>query len=116
MQDITPLPSKGSILISRYGSSGFETSGGDFSTNIALTDSSVQEWSGQGFEFFDSIKDAEIYIIGTGAKQKFLSAEDESALNLKNIFPDVMDTGAACRTFNILVTEGRKVAALIRML
>ena len=53
----------------------------------------------------------EIVILGAGVKQRFPPMEWMAALMSRGIGCDVMDTGAACRTYNVLVSEGRKVVA-----
>ncbi|MGZ8967551.1 MAG: Mth938-like domain-containing protein [Gallionella sp.] len=55
----------------------------------------------------------EIVIIGTGAKQRFAHPKLYRALTDKGIGVEFMDTPAACRTYNILVAEDRKVIAAI---
>ncbi|MBI4005804.1 MAG: Mth938-like domain-containing protein [Gammaproteobacteria bacterium] len=53
----------------------------------------------------------EIIIIGTGNKICFLPPELVSLIGNLNIGVEVMDTGAACRCYNLLIGEGREVAA-----
>ena len=55
----------------------------------------------------------EIVILGAGMKQRFPPMEWMAALMSRGIGCDVMDTGAACRTYNVLVSEGRKVVAAV---
>ena len=72
---------------------------------------------------FDALTDAdfaavaelqpEIVLLGTGARQRFPSPRLTRALAEARIGLDVMDTPAACRTFNILAAEERKVAVAI---
>lgn len=57
--------------------------------------------------------DPEILIIGTGEKQRFLTGEMMGALSRGTMGVEVMDTAAACRTYNVLLSEGRKVVAAI---
>jgi len=52
----------------------------------------------------------EILVLGTGVKQRFLQPRVLVAISNQRIGVETMDTPAACRTFNILVAEGRKVA------
>jgi uncharacterized protein len=52
-------------------------------------------------------------LLGTGARQRFPSPRLTRALAEARIGLDVMDTPAACRTFNILAAEERKVAVAI---
>jgi len=53
----------------------------------------------------------ELILIGTGARQHFPSTEILRSIITDNIGYEIMDTGAACRTYNILVAEGRAVVA-----
>jgi uncharacterized protein len=55
----------------------------------------------------------EVVLLGTGARQQFPHAELLRILYQRRIGIEVMDTSAACRTYNVLVTEGRNVAAAL---
>jgi uncharacterized protein len=56
---------------------------------------------------------AEIILLGTGSRLRFPHPSLTRPLMAARIGLEVMDTGAACRTYNILAGEGRKVAAAI---
>ncbi|MET0088484.1 MAG: Mth938-like domain-containing protein [Candidatus Thiodiazotropha sp.] len=56
---------------------------------------------------------SEIVILGTGSKQRFPTPALTYPLFDARIGLEVMDTAAACRTFNILMSEGRQVAAAL---
>jgi uncharacterized protein len=58
----------------------------------------------------------EILIIGTGAHLRFPHPSLLARLQAHGIGVEVMDTPAACRTYNILVSEGRRVAAALLMI
>ena len=55
----------------------------------------------------------EIVILGTGARQQFPRPEMLRELMVERIGVEIMDTRAACRTYNILMAEGRKVVAAV---
>ena len=55
----------------------------------------------------------EIVLLGTGQLQVFPPASFRAQFLGVGIGFEVMNTGAACRTFNVLVTEQRRVAALL---
>jgi uncharacterized protein len=57
--------------------------------------------------------DAEIMIIGTGAKHVFLRHDVLRPLIDARIGFELMDSAAACRTYNVLLAEGRKVGLLL---
>ena len=56
---------------------------------------------------------SEIILLGTGARLRFPHPSLTRPLIDARIGLEVMDTGAACRTYNILASEGRKVLAVI---
>lgn len=55
----------------------------------------------------------ELVLLGTGQTQEFLPPPTMMAFYERGIGVEVMTTAAACRTFNILVTEGRNVVAAL---
>lgn len=55
----------------------------------------------------------EILILGTGARLEWPGGELRRAARAAGIALEAMDSGAAARTWNLLVAEGRRVAALI---
>jgi uncharacterized protein len=57
--------------------------------------------------------DPEVVLLGTGARQIFPPAAFGARLMRKSIGVEIMDTGAACRTYNVLVAEQRRVVAVL---
>jgi uncharacterized protein len=55
----------------------------------------------------------EVVLIGTGKKHAFLHPKIYHNLTKQNIPVEFMTTAAACRTYNILMSEGRNVAAAL---
>lgn len=55
----------------------------------------------------------DLLILGTGARQRFVSPRLIAGLISRRIGVECMDNQAACRTYNILMTEGRKVALAV---
>lgn len=55
----------------------------------------------------------QVVLLGTGEKNHFLKPELQASLAKENIGIEVMSTAAACRTYTILMAEGRNVAALL---
>jgi uncharacterized protein len=60
--------------------------------------------------------DPELVLLGTGQRQIFPPAAFRAQFLSAGIGFEVMDTGAACRTFNVLVAEQRRVVALLMVL
>ena len=59
--------------------------------------------------------DPEVVLLGTGQRQIFPAASFRSQFVSAGIGVEIMDTGAACRTFNVLVAERRRVVAVLMM-
>jgi uncharacterized protein len=59
--------------------------------------------------------DPELVLLGTGQRQVFPAASFRAQFLKAGIGFEVMDTGAACRTFNVLVAEQRRVVALLML-
>src|SRR4051812_41655990 len=68
--------------------------------------------SRESFILLESEK-PEIILLGTGPKQRFPHPSLTAPLAQAGIGVEVMDLKAACRTYNILVAEERKVAAAL---
>jgi len=64
------------------------------------------------FDYFFALK-PDVLLFGTGAKQQFAHPQLYRNLVAAGIPVEFMDTPAACRTFNILVAEDRKVVAAV---
>ena len=58
----------------------------------------------------------EVVILGTGATLRFPSAEIAHCLVNQRVGMEVMDTASACRTFNVLLGEDRRVVAALLMI
>ena len=58
----------------------------------------------------------EIILLGTGAEQVFPDPPAYKDVVARRVGLEIMDTGAACRTYNILMSEGRRVAAALMMI
>ena len=74
--------------------------------------SSVNELEVQHFEEIIA-RSPDIVLLGTGQQQKFPSVELRRSLVQAQLNLEIMDTAAACRTYNLLVAEGRDVAAAV---
>ena len=55
----------------------------------------------------------EIVVLGTGMRQRFPDTQLLAAILARGIGCEVMDTGAACRTYNVLVSESRRAVAAL---
>ena len=87
---------------------------------ILTSDRIITDWPADGAdEISDTVLDTvlelepEVLLIGTGSAQVFLAPEQAMKIYRTGIGFEVMTTDAACRTFNILVSEERKVVAAL---
>ena len=71
-----------------------------------------QELSEDHFSMISALQ-PELVIVGTGKKQVFLNPKILQPLIKAKIGFEMMDSQAACRTYNILAAEGRRVAAAL---
>ena len=55
----------------------------------------------------------EVLLLGCGAKAALVPRALRGALRADGVVIEAMDTGAACRTFNLLMAEGRRAAAAL---
>ena len=106
--------------ITGYGEGYVMVNGERRAASLVVLPDRVEPWTVKGFEQlstadFDFLKDlgAEIVLLGTGARQRFPHPRLTAALAQAGIGLEVMDLQAACRTYNILVAEERKVAAAL---
>ncbi len=122
MQDITPVLKSGAKVIESYGNGSFVVSGERLSGNIIITPNSVHPLSATQIEtitaadiepILGSSEKVEILLIGGGAATEFLSEALLVKLRSNGIVAEHMSTGAAARTYNILLTEERKVAVVL---
>jgi uncharacterized protein len=113
-------PRAGLQLCSGYGAGYIAVNDVRYETSVVVTPEAVTEWKGGGVDTltaadFGAIADRgpEIVIFGTGPTQRFPRPELMRALAASGVGLEVMDSGAACRTYNILASESRKVVAVI---
>lgn len=87
---------------------------------IVTPEQLIIDWPPQNFEqlhvdHFQLIVELqpEIVLLGTGKCQRFPEPTLIRPLLVRNVGLEVMDTAAACRTYNIVVAEGRQVVAAL---
>jgi uncharacterized protein len=113
-------PGAGLQLFSGYGPGYVAINGVRHDKGVVVTPEKVTQWTVNDFEaltaadfgFVAELK-PEIVILGTGATQRFPLPELARSLAAIGVGVEVMDSRAACRTYNILAAEGRKVVAAI---
>ena len=93
-----------------------------YTHSIIVTSEGITDWSLSSLEsltaehfapVFDFDFSPELVLLGTGATLRFPAAEQTYSLTNAQIGLEVMDTSAACRTYNILADDGRRVVACL---
>jgi len=108
-------------MFTGYGDGYVMVNGARFEKSVVvLPERIVDDWPAPSFaglkpEHFAALAglDREIVLLGTGGTLRFPRPEVIAPLLAAGIGVEVMDLQAACRTYNILVAEGRKVAAAL---
>nr|WP_255674183.1 Mth938-like domain-containing protein [Cupriavidus sp. UGS-1] len=107
--------------VTAYGPGYIEINKVRYTTSVlVMPEGEVRPWPVQRFEDlaadqFEGLLDhaPEVVLLGTGDRLRFPHPRLTAALSRRHIGVDAMDMPAACRTYNILMAEGRKVAAVL---
>lgn len=120
--DVTPVVSLEKQLIGGYGDGGFTITGVRHEGSVLVLPDQTLHWSVAAMtdlriETLASLWQAEpvpaILLLGCGRGMIPIPRDIRLALKAQGIVAEPMDTGAACRTYNVLLTEGRDVAAAL---
>lgn len=108
-------------LFTAHGADHVMVNGERFADSIVVLAEEVRnDWPVPGFDslseahfaYFLALK-PDVLLLGTGAQQRFPHPRLYRMLTAAHIGVECMDTPAACRTYNILVAEDRRVVAAI---
>ncbi len=117
----TPARYPGRVPIDAYGNGGFRFAGMSHRGSILCLPSGIRAWT-PADDPLDvaslapvlAEKEAmQLLVIGTGATQRFPAPDLRRAFMDAGIGLEPMTTGAACRTYNVLLAEGRPVGAAL---
>ncbi len=120
--DISPITPEGRLIVESYGPGRFRISGTAYQGSLVLCQSSVAPWTIEdpaqlgpdSLQALDALAPPyEVVLLGCGAKMTLIPAAIRAAWRERGLPVDIMDTGAACRTYNVLVAEERRVAAAL---
>ncbi|OWV88792.1 hypothetical protein B5K08_10045 [Rhizobium leguminosarum bv. trifolii] len=112
----------GRAPIDTYGNGGFRFADMSHRGSILCLPSGIHGWdmdmskplSPENFRrVLEEADDIEVLLVGTGPELRRLPEELKQALKSRGIASDPMSTGAAVRTFNIMLAEQRAVAAAL---
>lgn len=116
--ELTPHIPPGRQLIERYAASGFRVSGAIYAGPVLVFPDVTLAWAeaaltAQSLAPVVEHGGVELLLIGVGRRMAPLPAGLRAALKASGIVIEAMDTGAACRTYNVLLAEERRVAAAL---
>jgi uncharacterized protein len=120
--DVTPLVVEGRQLIEAYGGGGFRVAGRVHRGSVIVLPESTLAWGVADAVAItvDSLAPAvsadppaEVVLIGCGSRFVPPVREIRASLREIGVALEWMDTGAACRTFNVLLAEERRIAAAL---
>jgi uncharacterized protein len=112
----------GRAPIDAYGNGGFRFADMSHRGSILCLPSGIYAWPVSNAEDIDAVAFAPVFaekdevgllVLGTGRRQIFPGPELRRAFMDVNIALEAMDTGAAARTYNVLLAEGRPLGAAL---
>jgi len=120
--DITPAVPDGRSLIDSYGPGRFQVRGQAYQGSLIVLPERVVPWQvthpdDLSLDALADIRDEEpaieVLLLGTGGRMAQIPSSLRRSIRASGLSMDIMDTGAACRTFNVLMVEGRRAAAAL---
>ncbi len=122
--DVTPLVPEGRQIIEGYGNGGFRIGGTVYPGSRLVFPEHSETWPVASFdaltiEALAAVIEAgrqgavELLLVGCGKRLAPVPPSIRAALKNVGVGVEPMDTGAACRTYNVLMAEGRRVAAAL---
>jgi uncharacterized protein len=122
MVDITPLIPADRQVIDTYAPGRFRVSNIVHEGAVIVFPDRTIAWDVYSFadlnaDHFAAVLAADpkpdVLLLGSGARMQLLPSALRKALREQGVVVDVMDSPAACRTYNVLLAEGRRVAAAL---
>jgi uncharacterized protein len=119
--DLIPLRPAGRQLIERYGPAGFRIAGVIYPGPVMVFPDQTLPWTARcaaavTWESLIPVVEhgaVRILLLGLGRHLELLASALRAELRRAGIAVEAMDTGAACRTYNVLLAEDRQVAAAL---
>lgn len=122
--DLTPLIPAGRQIVESYGHGRFRVTGTVHDGSVIVFPDRTLAWpvadaGGANVENLQAVCEAgragriDLLLLGCGPKMTLVPSSLRAALREAGVVVEPMDTGAACRTYNVLMAEGRRVAAAL---
>ncbi|MFV1852471.1 MAG: Mth938-like domain-containing protein [Thalassospira sp.] len=118
--EVSTMVAEGRNLVSGYGDGLFRFGDEKVTGSVILFPEAIYSWNVKSIDditpesfarVIEKADDVEILILGMGTRLTPVPMAWRQALKPHGIVIEPMDTGAACRTYNVLVAEARRVAA-----
>jgi len=122
--DLTPLIPSGRQIVESYGEGRFRVTGQVYESPILVFPERTLTWP--VIRFADASLEnlvpvlaagregnVELLLFGQGPQMQLVPPALRQGLRAAGVVLEPMDTGAACRTYNVLMAEGRRIAAAL---
>ena len=122
--DLSPVDFEGRNIIQSYGNGKFQISDKQYDQSVLVFPDQIIPWTPIDTNnlIIDDFKKVltvgpivELLLLGCGKTTWFLSLPLRDELKEMGLVLEPMDTGAACRTFNVLLGENRRIAAALML-
>jgi len=122
--DLTPLIPVGRQIIESYGDLRFKVTGTVHEGSVLVFPTrtigwTIRDMASLSIDSLAPVIDAaqagevDLLLLGCGPRLAMVPRDLRTALRAQNVVVEPMDTGAAARTFNVLMAEGRRIAAAL---
>jgi uncharacterized protein len=103
------------LPVEGYGPGFFRIGGQPHSAPLVLTGGRIAPWAGYAdpAPLLALAGDVDVVFVGTGAQIAHVPPDFRAALEGVGLGVEVMDSPAACRTYNVLLSEGRRIALAV---
>ncbi len=109
----TEVEFKDTMPIDGYGPGFFRVGGKVFEGAVLVLPNSVTAWGGYGDAAALLALEVDVLFVGTGSETAHIPKPLREALEEAGIGVEPMASPAACRTYNVLLAEGRRIAAAL---
>lgn len=112
---LTEMAFDGPTPVDGYGPGFFRVAGQVWQGPVLVSARGVTQWGGLGdwAQVLLIAGQIDVLFVGIGAEMAHLAADQRQLLETAGIGVEVMTTPSACRTFNVLLSEGRRVAVAL---
>jgi uncharacterized protein len=122
--DLTPLIPAGRQIVESYGEGRFRVTGAVYEGSILVFPGRTLAWPVASVDQLNEASlapvaaegeagNTDLLLLGCGLRMAMVPAALRQYLRAAGVVIEAMDTGAACRTYNVLMADGRRVAAAL---